>query len=157
MQKTKYLFVLLFLISISYTLKGQELVSSSGNFHHDTNFQMSWSLGEIMIETFSGTNSILTQGFHQSRLSVSSVFVQENSQINVHLYPNPAKDFVVINTDDHSGLTYFLYSLDGRAIKTDRIVSHETTLDFQDLSPGVYIIRISQGNFLLGNYKVIKN
>jgi hypothetical protein len=156
MQKTKYFLVLIFLISISYHLKGQELVSSSGNFHLNANYQVSWSLGEIMVETFTGSSTILTQGFQQSMLSVSNVFVPEDIDISIHLYPNPAKDFLIIQSGGLSDLVYFLYSTDGKLISSERITSNETSIDFESLSPGVFLIRIIQGNSHFGTYKVIK-
>tara|TARA_B110000003_G_scaffold19467_1_gene19024 strand:+ start:284 stop:460 length:177 start_codon:yes stop_codon:yes gene_type:complete len=49
---------------------------------------MDYTLGEIVIETYTNSNTILTQGFHQGILKVNTSV--ENIDIKTKIYPNPA-------------------------------------------------------------------
>tara|TARA_B110000459_G_scaffold106599_1_gene118371 strand:- start:412 stop:585 length:174 start_codon:yes stop_codon:yes gene_type:complete len=46
---------------------------------------MDYTLGEIVIETFSNNANILTQGFHQEDLKITTAVV--NLDIKTKLYP----------------------------------------------------------------------
>lgn len=65
----KRYFILISIIGCFLNISGQtltpEVISSSGGYFENTNASLSWTLGETVTETFSGTNVILTQGFHQ--------------------------------------------------------------------------------------------
>lgn len=43
----------------------QEVIGSAGSVNIVENVHISWTLGEVMIETFKKNNFYLTQGFHQ--------------------------------------------------------------------------------------------
>lgn len=45
--------------------KAQQVIASSGGHYQDENISLSWTVGEPVIETFSGGNVVLTQGFQQ--------------------------------------------------------------------------------------------
>ena len=77
-------------------LNAQKVVSSAGEHNTIGNIQVSWTLREPVIETVSGGNSILTQGFHQTKLMVTPVLsIFENMQIKV--FPNPTNEFINIS------------------------------------------------------------
>lgn len=42
-----------------------QLISSAGESFKNSNYQLDWSIGELVIETYSGNQNMLTQGFHQ--------------------------------------------------------------------------------------------
>jgi len=42
-----------------------EVIASSGDYYENANASLSWTLGEIATETYSGGSNILTQGFQQ--------------------------------------------------------------------------------------------
>lgn len=43
----------------------QEVIGSAGGFNMIGEVHLSWTLGEVMVETYSKNNLYLTQGFHQ--------------------------------------------------------------------------------------------
>ena len=55
---------------------------------------MDYTLGEIAIATFTSGNTILTQGFHQGILKVTTSV--ENIDIKTKVYPNPTTNFIII-------------------------------------------------------------
>ncbi|MFU8843753.1 MAG: hypothetical protein ACNA7V_08100 [Bacteroidales bacterium] len=65
----KRCFILILIIGCFFDISGQtltpEVISSSGGYFESTNASVSWTLGETVTETFTGTSFILTQGFQQ--------------------------------------------------------------------------------------------
>lgn len=48
----------------------QEVIGSAGMFTASANGSMTWTIGEVMIETYSSTDNFFTQGFHQPDIIV---------------------------------------------------------------------------------------
>lgn len=65
-------------VSAGYSQRlSQEVYSSAGGFLLSKNYQISWTIGEVIIDSYFSTNNILTQGFHQP--SDLSTIVNEDS------------------------------------------------------------------------------
>ena len=60
-------YCLLFLGAIIYygTSYSQQVIATDGNYVAASQGSLSWTLGEVITETFSNTNGFLTQGFQQ--------------------------------------------------------------------------------------------
>ena len=80
--------LLLILIALPMIGFGQvatpSVVSSSGDSYNNGGVMMDYTLGEIVVETFSNSANILTQGFHQGDLMVSTSV--ENFDIKTKIY-----------------------------------------------------------------------
>lgn len=48
----------------------REVVASSGDYFENANFSLSWTIGEIATETYTGIDNILTQGFQQPGITL---------------------------------------------------------------------------------------
>src|ERR1035437_8766728 len=53
-----------------------DVIGSAGTFATSTGGSMAWTIGEVMIETYSSSNKFFTQGFHQPSM-VPNVGVRE--------------------------------------------------------------------------------
>ena len=75
---------------------GQEVISTAGKTQSNSGYEVSWTLGEPVIKTFSAGNSILTQGFHQSKLIITAIgeISEQNNLISV--FPNPTNEFAIV-------------------------------------------------------------
>lgn len=69
-------------------------------------------------------------------LSVSSIA----NSFNLKIYPNPAKDWINISTDDNSEALFEIYDLTSKLIKSD-LLSGEYSLDISSWPNGVYFIQ----------------
>jgi len=78
-------------------------------------------------------------------IEIRDEFVGTTTLVNVdvRLFPNPAKEQVYIEIDDILGFDILLTSLDGRVIK---IWKDEKTLDISTVSAGSYLIEGLSGN-----------
>lgn len=66
--------------------------------------------------------------------------IEEDKAVSV--YPNPASDFLTIQTEDQSEVT--LIDLTGRKVFTS--VGKEQRIALNDFSSGVYIVKVSTAN-----------
>ena len=144
------------------TIFGQTIqnsvISSTGSTASSGNVKMDFTLGETVIETFSAGGNTLTQGFHQTNLTLVAI---ENVELfsEVNVYPNPAN--AVFNIDIPSGfdmLDIYLYDVLGKLLITQKEVSGLITFDVAHLSTGTYYLQmINSSKNQIKTYKLIKN
>lgn len=125
-------------------LHAQQVVSSAGDYYQAGNLSLSWTIGEPVIETFTGSDVILTQGFQQGYLSSNSIEEYLFTGLNLQIYPNPtADDLNLLLKSDNSGiLQYHLHDLSGKTISHGLIADDLTKIDMQLYPKGVYLLRI---------------
>lgn len=90
----------LVIVILSATLVGRaqnlDIVATSGEYHENSFGSLSWKLGGACIETLIVTNFILTQGFQQSKLTVTYLEELHTQLIELAVYPNPTNSFLTI-------------------------------------------------------------
>lgn len=130
---------------IAFSVSGQEVLSSAGDYIENENYSLSYTLGELAIETFSD-NFILTQGFQQTRLTETSI--PELKAMEVGVFPNPTSGSLNMQTSNPEGLnTALLYDMQGRVLKTfDLNGFSNATISLDWLPSGTYIIKIQSSN-----------
>jgi hypothetical protein len=97
--------------------------------------------------TITGTNAI---GCANTIGVVSTVTVSlctglgESTNLEVSIYPNPAKDliYVTLPVGDYNKTTIELYDATGKLILTENMVSKTTSVSLNNLSIGIYTIRV---------------
>ncbi len=146
-----------FLFSQS-TLHAQEVIATGGNHHKAGDISVSWTLGETVIETFRAGESILTQGFHQSKLTVVSIDEIDLPGYNITAFPNPASSYVTlkVEAENYEKMSFRLYDFNGRLIEQNRIDGSYTNISFEGLKPAVYYITIIEDVRKLTTVKIIK-
>jgi hypothetical protein len=150
--------VLFLLIMCSRMLNAQQVVATAGNLFSNENGSISYTIGEGVASTFSNGDKTLTQGFHQTGLSVIVVDEPLETDFLIEVFPNPATETVTIKTDKEnvSGLQYFLFDQRGKLLIQKNLESSETTIPVEQFPEGFYIIKI-QGNMKeLKSFKIIK-
>ena len=79
---------------------------------------------------------------------------------NVVTYPNPATDNVTIffeNMETTSAPEYQLFDLFGRNLMNGKIMEEETNLNISSLAKGIYLLKVMDGNHIVGTAKIVKN
>lgn len=67
--------------------------------------------------------------------------------LKVSVYPNPAQEFVYIQSQENKTISFQLLSADGQLISEGQLLSHENIkIDIQDLAAGVYFLHTIHGN-----------
>jgi hypothetical protein len=101
-------------------------------------------------------NRALTQQEITSLYLGSSVVVNEVSQSKLFsVFPNPAQSEINVNLDPKLvGSLFTIYDNTGKAVKTGKINSENTTIEISDLSVGIYTFSVGENK--KQTFKVIK-
>ncbi|MCC6815529.1 MAG: T9SS type A sorting domain-containing protein [Saprospiraceae bacterium] len=120
------------------------VISSAGAVQKSGNFSLEWTMGETITETKTTSNLIVTQGFHQSNLGLTSVKNDENLGISV--FPNPAGAFLNIENPDLRNARINLINMNGQVILSDKLQLKSQQLDLNSIIQGTYILTIQDGS-----------
>ena len=150
---SRLVFISLLLLIFPYFSRCQEVVANSGEHFSYANGSMSFTLGELLVETVSFPNGILTQGFHQT-FDSSSGLTEKNSPI-FSVFPNPTIDAFQVNVPPSIQITEVtLLDGAGRRVKNlFYLFSSEIQVDISNLSQGcyhLYLTSIGQKTHYLG-------
>ena len=81
----------------------------------------------------------------------------KKEEIEIIVYPNPAKDNITIQTKQLKGGSLLIYDIMGKEVLSTRINNDETILNINNLKTGVYILKVlNKENLIVGNKKIIK-
>ena len=118
------------------------VVSSSGDSYFNGGFIIDYTLGDIVVETFSNNANILTQGFHQGDIKVTTAVV--NLDIKTNIYPNPTTNFLIIELEKDVNAELLVYDINGKIVIKDKLnYEHLKQLDFNFLNQGNYFLHIN--------------
>ena len=158
MKKPKIVIVFILNICISVSALSQKVVATSGDHYTNDEIQISWTLGEPVIETLSNGNSMLTQGFHQSKLIVTAVDQIAELKFDITAYPNPTSDILRVEVENvrEQDLVYTLYSPDGRMLVQKQMESDISEIPLCNYVSATYFLKVSSGNTVLKTFKIVK-
>ena len=157
--KMKYSSMLCLLSVLPIILQAQEVVTTSGGYGSSASAKVTWTIGEPVTETVTGTNSILTQGFNQGDLIITIIKDPELSGLNIKAYPNPATDHLKISVgnSDLDYLDYILFDIRGQVIKKNKLKGVQSEIPMGNLAPSTYLLKIYKNNTEIAIFKIIKN
>ena len=139
-----------------------QVYATSGDHYIGTNAQLSWTIGEPVIETVSNTNNIITQGFHQTSYEITSIKENPDLGYNISVFPNPVSNTLQINISsavDNSNLQIELMDITGKILINEKvagtIITHQ--LNMREYATGSYFLRITnEKEQLINSYKIQK-
>ena len=148
-----YIYIFIFFTSLAF---GQQkispsLVSSAGASLEGwglTSLKMDFSIGEIIIDSGFSDNFIITQGFHQENISISTL--KEDFNIDVRIFPNPTTSLINIDLDliKDFPVTVEIFDANGKECKPkDFANSKNYNISLDGLSEGIYFLLLENKNF----------
>jgi hypothetical protein len=139
----------------------QQTVSSSGKEASGTGGTVSYTVGQVVYTTNTGTNGSVTQGIQQPfEISVVSGLKEAyDISLEFAVYPNPATDFVKLKIENYEfeNLRYHLYDINGRLLQSKKVEVKETTILIELLSQAAYFLKVTDKNRVIKTFKIIKN
>ncbi|OPZ98349.1 MAG: hypothetical protein BWY70_01247 [Bacteroidetes bacterium ADurb.Bin408] len=134
------------------------VIASTGASTSSGNVKMDYTLGEVVIETFSAGGQTITQGFHQTNLTLVAI---ENTEMfsEISIYPNPADNLVNIDIPQNYGqMDISIYDASGKLIRNKPNAAGHLTFDVSTLASGIYYLQVLQPeNNKLKTFKLVKN
>ena len=158
MKKLSVTNILMFVAVLgnSQILSHQAILSSGGEFANSS-AQISWTLGDLQTATYIKDQLILTQGFLQSDIKVTAIIeLDEKTNISVKIFPNPVKQnlYLKVLSRDEKKLSWQLIGQTGNIIKSGKINSQNTEINFSLYPDGIYFLKAFSGD---GSYfKIFK-
>lgn len=156
-------FLLTFLtIGAIVNAQNQEVISSAGGYDTTNNVKVSWTVGEVVTETATDGNNTLTQGFHQTNLTVTQVEEEliKNENYSLNIYPNPAVNNVTIEitADNFETLQYELNDNNGKLLLKSNFKTKLENIDFTNYQPSIYYLRVYSSNGSFNDtYRIVKD
>ena len=146
MKKLKPFIIPMCSLILTFTCHAQDIIAVAGDYSSNSVASLSWTLGEPIVETYSNSSFSLTQGFQQSRYTITgSVKVYKPSE-NIIVFPNPLSTSATITIEGgikiHNA-NFVLYDLLGKEVKSLTGISENTiTIERGGLSAGVYLYKL---------------
>ena len=136
-----------------------EVIASAGEHFDNGTTQLSWTLGEVVIDTYDNGTNILTQGFHQTQLTVTSV-EESLADIRLNMYPNPTSEVLNIDLGNNEiDIELKLFDMSGKLVHQDKIEAYQTqyVVPMSKVATGSYLVQMQSvdGKFNT-THKVIK-
>jgi hypothetical protein len=148
------LFILIFI-----NTHAQDVIDASGSVANGSGGSTSYSIGQITYKSDSGSGEIVTQGVqHAFELFVLDVSNTINLKYQIKIYPNPTVDNLIIKISDINlkNLTYYLYDVNGKLLKSQKINQNDTIISMKKFQTAIYFLNIFDTSKQIKSFKIIK-
>jgi hypothetical protein len=162
MQHKKLKLIALIILGLGLTgLKAQEAVSATGGNASGSGGSSSYSVGQVVCTTSTGTTGSQSQGVQQPFEIFVVTGLPDTQGITLHysIYPNPARDFITLKVENYKNenLSYQLFDLMGNFIEREKLVGTETSISMGNLIHASYFLKVTMNNKEIKTFKIIKN
>ena len=142
-------------------LQAQESVNATGGDALGSGGSASYSVGQVVYTTNTGTNGSVAQGVQQA-FEISVVTGLEEAKginLSVSAYPNPTTDYLTLEVKDVEllNLHFQMYDMNGKLLQNEKITGNQTSIVMSNLLPATYFVKVIQGNKEVKTFKIIKN
>lgn len=130
---------------------------ASGGTAAGTGGTVTYSVGQAVYTTATGSGGVITQGLQQPYDLFINVETS-NIEASVSLYPNPTKEFVILNVANVNveDLSYQLFDMQGKLISSNKLANNETRIQMTELASATYFVKVLNVNNESKTFKIIK-
>ena len=140
----KYSIIILILFLAGSVVSAQQVVSSNGDSKSAAGVEVSWTLGEAVIETLISGSNTLTQGFHQTKITITALSEILFPGLDIKVFPNPTPEIITIQFSEYmEGSRFWLYDLRGKLLENKLISSADTEINMKNYASGQYILKLT--------------
>jgi hypothetical protein len=142
-------------------MKGQQTIPATGGNASGSGGSVSYTVGQILNSTISGTNGTVAQGVQQP-YEISIVTATEEAKdiiLEIQVYPNPATDFMKLKISNYNiqNLRYQLYDVNGSLLQDNKIEDNETSFVISNYVSAIYFLKVTDNNKVIKTFKIIKH
>ena len=137
--------MMLGICSLSAQTISRQVIGAAGS----NNETLSYTVGEMAIETAVSGSFILTQGFHQPEDGTVSIDKPLSFQVDYRLYPNPTRDLMTLTLtgSESASILVGMTDLRGREVQQTQSLqlipgTTELSLDVSTLATASYMLMI---------------
>jgi hypothetical protein len=161
MRTSKPTLIIVFLLAFMLTeLRSQKIVASSGDNVSGIGGTVSYTVGQVLYTTNTGTTGTIAQGVQQPYEIIPISGIAENLNISVKcaVFPNPAENFLALKLEnwETKNFSYQLTDLNGKILQSNNLESNESLISLENLLPSIYFLNVIQENTTIKTFKIIK-
>ena len=139
-------------------LHAQENAVTTGGEATGAGGTASYSVGQVVYTTNTGTNGSVAQGVQQPYEISTTVGINETSiNLELSVYPNPTTDYWTLKVEDNTELNYQLYDNQGKIIENKKVTANSTTISMEALPKSIYFLNVTDNKQVVKTFKIIKN
>ena len=155
-MKVRAQLLLLLCIFVTINIKAQSLspniLNTSGGSAIINGFYYDYSFGEMtLIQTFSSSTLIVTQGLLQTKTDTAATGIDDNSlnKPKITVFPNPTQQLVSFESEyQESGKLYYeLIDIAGKLVASKLLSFNagklKETIDLSNLPAGTFLLKIT--------------
>jgi hypothetical protein len=151
-----------FLLGLGLTgLQAQESVNTTGGEASGGGGSVSYSVGQVVYTTNTGTNGSIALGVQQPYEISIVTEIEQAKGINIELsaYPNPTSNYLTLKVEnyDNVNLSYQLFDISGKLLESRKLRSNKIEIEMINLVPANYFLKIRDNNKEIKTFKIIKN
>jgi hypothetical protein len=139
----------------------QDVIPVAGTNASGSNGSISITVGQLVDEIHTGTNGSLAQGVQEAYVISTVTALKKTVGISLQcsLYPNPARDFLILKIANKPELKFnaVLIDMAGRQLQQVKIDGEETSINMSAFVRGSYLLKVIQENKEIKVFKIIKN
>lgn len=121
---------------------GPQVIASAGTSYQNGNTQLSWTLGEMAGATWSNGSTILTEGFHQPEVMITSIGPISMDD-GIRVFPVPTAANLTVQLPEHLiNSNMQLMDTEGKLVREQRLSASNNNLALEGLSQGIYLLRL---------------
>lgn len=116
------------------------------------------SLG-IVVEKYHNEKSKVLKGYKRNGIKYGDFKLVNIEEVNgngeIVVYPNPARNFIHLTNIPESGYSYQIFSINGSILKEGSVVV-SSSINIENLSKGVFFLKVKKENEIVLNKKIMK-
>ncbi|OFY67347.1 MAG: hypothetical protein A3H98_05685, partial [Bacteroidetes bacterium RIFCSPLOWO2_02_FULL_36_8] len=157
----KFWLLIISIVFLRFTLLfSQETITTTGGNLKGTNGSVSYTVGQVVNQTYSGGNGYIIQGVQQP-YEISIVTSQEEAkdiQLKFALYPNLTQDVInlIVDNVNTTDLRYQLSEISGRQLTNTPVLNRETQINLSSYPAETFILTIFRDKKIIKTFKIIK-
>ena len=139
-------------------LHAQEISTATGGEAIGVGGSSSYSVGQVVYTTNTGTNGSVAQGVQQAFEISTTVGINQTSiHLEVSIYPNPTTDYLTLKTEESENISYQLFNLKGKLIENKKVTTNNTKIQMAELPQAIYFLKVAKNNRIIKSFKIIKH
>tara|TARA_B100000579_G_C22831248_1_gene856111 strand:+ start:1919 stop:2413 length:495 start_codon:yes stop_codon:yes gene_type:complete len=140
------------------TIISPSVLSTAGTTLQTNGYNLSFTIGELAIETFVQGEYVVTQGFNQEDYIITPL-ESPSDNVRVSIFPNPTQDVLNISFIDFQGKADILIrDIKGNLIHSKKgcTTINQQSFDISTFAQGIYFLEITTNSTELRVYKIQK-
>jgi len=156
-MKLTRLCLIVILITFTFSIKAQDNINSSGADITSDEGSISYSIGQTVYNTNTGTNGSISEGVQQPyEISVVSGIEEKDITLSVSAYPNPTTDYLTLELIEFENTNFQLININGKILQNEPIRNSYTRINMSNLINGLYFVKVIQNEIEIKVFKIIK-